>query len=82
MLILTPKDLTLFVTTLVAICLGLSLTFFDPFKCILAQRQDHIIYQLFKSNYKLWTLILANLPVHASTDPPENVQKVAHTQGQ
>ena len=58
------------------------LSFFDPFKCILAQKQDHITYLLFKSSYKLCTLILANWPLNASTDPPKNVQQVAHVRGQ
>ena len=54
------------------------LSFFDPFKCVWALKQGHILNLLFKSRNKLWTPIKHIFPLNASTLPPKIGRKVAH----
>ena len=63
---LAALDLMLFVTTLLDKKNVFLMSFFDPFKCICAQKQGHILSLLFKTRNKLCTLILAILPLNAS----------------
>ena len=71
-LVLAEKDLAVFVTTHLAIQLQFSHAFLTSLIAFSFKKQDHILFLLFKSRYKLCTLILDILPRNASTDSPKN----------